>query len=151
MEKLMPAPLKIDKEAVRVLAKAIGVRQAAREMGIPEKTVLHWSMKEGWAAEGRAIERLRAERSQSPSVKTASEALADVMAEDGQASKVAGMRYARKTLEHAARVAEAAPADALGIAQDVKAVLQSAALAGGWAAAGGTTVNVAVALRLNMD
>jgi hypothetical protein len=44
----MPAPLDVNREAVRVLAVAVGVREAARQMGLGESVVMKWSADEGW-------------------------------------------------------------------------------------------------------
>lgn len=44
----MPAPLNVDREAVKTLAIAVGVREAARQMGIPEPTVKAWCLRFGW-------------------------------------------------------------------------------------------------------
>lgn len=44
----MPAPLNVDREAVRVLCVAVGVREAARQMNIPEATVQAWSARGKW-------------------------------------------------------------------------------------------------------
>lgn len=44
----MPAPLAVDKEQVRMLVLNIGVRPAARELGIPEGTVQDWSAAGKW-------------------------------------------------------------------------------------------------------
>jgi hypothetical protein len=38
----------VDRDAVRTLAVAIGVRQAARQLGIPEPTVQAWSARGKW-------------------------------------------------------------------------------------------------------
>jgi Putative ATPase subunit of terminase (gpP-like) len=38
----------VDREAVRVLAIAVGGREAARELGIKESTVLSWAKRYGW-------------------------------------------------------------------------------------------------------
>lgn len=46
----MPAPLDVDREAVRVLAIAIGVREAARQLNLDENTVLQWSKRGKWFA-----------------------------------------------------------------------------------------------------
>lgn len=50
----MPAALDVNKEEVRMLVLAVGVREAARQMGINEKTVLHWSHTGSWLASTRA-------------------------------------------------------------------------------------------------
>lgn len=44
----MPAALDVDREAVKTLAMAVGVREAARRMGLDENTVRQWSAREGW-------------------------------------------------------------------------------------------------------
>lgn len=44
----MPAALNVDREAVRTLAVAVGVREAARQMDIPEATVQAWSARGEW-------------------------------------------------------------------------------------------------------
>lgn len=44
----MPAALDVDREAVRVLAVAVGVREAARQMGLGESTVQQWSARGNW-------------------------------------------------------------------------------------------------------
>lgn len=49
----MPAPLNVDKEAVRVLVVAVGVREAARQMQLNENTVLDWSRAGQWLADCR--------------------------------------------------------------------------------------------------
>ena len=44
----MPSELEVDKEAVRVLVVAVGPREAARQMGLNENTVLQWTSRYGW-------------------------------------------------------------------------------------------------------
>lgn len=44
----MPAAIPIDHEAVRVVAVQIGVREAARQFGLPEDAVRQWSHREEW-------------------------------------------------------------------------------------------------------
>lgn len=46
----MPAALDVNKEEVRMLVLNVGVREAARQMGLNEKTVLHWSHTGNWLA-----------------------------------------------------------------------------------------------------
>ncbi len=74
------------------------------------------------------------------SVTKPADALSNLLLEDGNATKVAGMKFARRTIEAAAKLAETEPIKALVSAPDVKASLQSAAIAGGnWRAAGVST------------
>lgn len=46
----MPQELDIDREAVRVLTVAVGPREAARQMGLKEATVLQWCHRGDWLA-----------------------------------------------------------------------------------------------------
>ena len=46
----MPKPLNVDWPAVRVLAVAVGVREAARQMGISQDAVRQRPKREGWMA-----------------------------------------------------------------------------------------------------
>lgn len=154
----MPAPLNVDREAVRVLAIAVGVREAARQMGLSEDAVMQWSKRYGWMTEkAAALERIPPGRGNnrvtavSASVRNPSEAMAKIMEDLSGKTKLSALKYAARTTEHAAKVAEEDPESALSLASDVKSVLQTAQIAGGWAAAGGAVVNVAVGLRLEMD
>lgn len=53
----MPAgqAVPIDKDQVRIVAVAVGVREAARQFGLPEGTVQFWSAKEGWLREQEQV------------------------------------------------------------------------------------------------
>lgn len=131
----MPAPLAVDREQVRMLVMTIGVRPAARQLGISEDTVADWSRQGKWLADTRVrAAKLPPPASMRPSnpSKQPADALADTLREDGNATKTAAMRYARLTSAHAERLAEESPAVALEQAGNVKQVLQTAALAGGW-------------------
>lgn len=44
----MPPPLDVNKEEVRMLVISVGVREAARQMGLSENTVLAWANRGGW-------------------------------------------------------------------------------------------------------
>lgn len=44
----MPAALDVDREAVKMLALTVGVREAARQMNLPEATVQAWAARYGW-------------------------------------------------------------------------------------------------------
>lgn len=44
----MPRALNVNRDAVRTLAIAVGIREAARQCGIPEATVQAWSNRENW-------------------------------------------------------------------------------------------------------
>lgn len=44
----MPAALDVNREEVRMLVVSVGCREAARQMGLDENTVLQWSARYGW-------------------------------------------------------------------------------------------------------
>jgi uncharacterized protein YjcR len=47
----MPAALDVNREAVRMLAIQVGVREAARRLDLAESTVQSWSEREKWFAD----------------------------------------------------------------------------------------------------
>lgn len=49
----MPPPLDVNREAVRVLVLSIGVREAARQMGLNPDTVSAWSARGKWLEPAR--------------------------------------------------------------------------------------------------
>ena len=51
----MPKPVNVDWPAVRVLAVVVGVREAARQMGISEAAVRQRSKREGWMASPKTV------------------------------------------------------------------------------------------------
>jgi hypothetical protein len=51
----MPKPLNVDWSAVRVLAVAVGVREAARQMGISQDAVRQRSKREGWMSSPKTV------------------------------------------------------------------------------------------------
>ncbi len=128
-----------------MLVLSIGVREAARQMGLNEKTVLHWSHTLGWLAHTRPQPKPVLPLSMQPrsvvSV-TPADALSNLILEDGNATKVAGMKFARRTVEAAADLASVDPLKALVSAGDVKASLQSAAIAGSWAGSGSPSLRL---------
>lgn len=54
------------------------------------------------------------------------------------------MRYARLSAEHAVKLAETSPDEALAQAPNVKAVVGTAAIAGGWGDASASNVRIAI-------
>lgn len=147
----MPAPLNVDREAVRVLVVALGARPAARQMGIPEDTVLAWSARFGWLEGTKPTQALP--KSMQP--KTAigasvapAEALADAMENLSERSKLGFLKASARVAEHLAD--ENDPEMLLARAKAASGWAKTAALAGGWSNGSGT-VQVSVGLRLEMD
>ncbi len=108
----MPAELDVDKEAVRVLVVAVGVREAARQCNLNENTVLAWANRGGWLQSvADAKERARAgqlQRStetiltvQSTAIKPA-DALAATLAEGIKETKLGLTAYTARMAKQAA-------------------------------------------------
>lgn len=129
-----------------MLVMEVGCTEAAVRTGLPLNTVLSWSARGNWLKP--AAQKLPPTvRPTIRAIIAPAEALAQCIAEDGRATRAAGMRYARRTVEHAANLSEVAPGEALEQSQNVKASLQSAAIAGGWADATqghATVINIAL-------
>lgn len=142
-----PAP---NKEAVKVLAKAVGVREAARQLGLPEERVKKWSQRDPAGHWGGAVVSVPFNRGgrpcsvpTSPNVPTPSEALAnsiESLSKRGRyAYLAAGVTVGEAMASHAARLAECGSPEAILEAllpegQNAKAWAGTTALAGSWEA-----------------
>ena len=100
----MPAPLNVNREAVKTLAIAIGVRAAARDMNLEEDTVRQWSSREKWFDSPQAKTVLvNRRKAVSPNVTTVSpsEAIATRLARFKQRSVDALAEYSALAAEEA--------------------------------------------------
>jgi len=130
------APAPINREAVKVLAQAVGVREAARRMGLSEERVMKWSQRDPTGPWGSMLappappSRGPVAKVECPqNVRTASDAMAEANADNSRRSRAAALRYSARTLEHAA---DLDPETALASASDVSSVVKVASVAGGW-------------------
>jgi hypothetical protein len=97
----MSKPLNLDWHAVRVLAVAVDVREAAREMGISEDAVRQPSKREGWMASAKAAaQRALAKHvtEVSPSALSPADALASALSDDSRETKL-GLSAAARNAE----------------------------------------------------
>jgi hypothetical protein len=116
----MPKALNVDWAAVRVLAVAVGVREAARQMQISEDAVRQRSKREGWMASANAAAQRALAKpvtSASPSALSPADALANVLSERKDRTKLGLSKYAAEAAEQAAL-----HRDKLGIAGKLKDV-----------------------------
>lgn len=136
-----------NREEVRMLVLSVGCSEAARLTGIPLNTVLSWSARGKWLQpeKPKLPPHVAAAKAGAIAAIKPADSLANKLAEDGEATKLAGMEYAKLVVSGAAARAKSDPDNALGVASDVKSALQSAAIAGGWQQAG---VQVGVAINL---
>src|SRR4029077_1534074 len=139
----MPKPLNVDWPAVRVLAVAVGVREAARQMGISQDAVRQRSKREGWMASPKTVTQRALAKpvtSVSPSVLSPADALANLLQELERETKVS----LASSAANMAKQGEKAPLKAAG---NVHKVAQTAAIVHGWndqANKGNTLLNLAV-------
>ena len=144
-----------NREAVKVLAQAIGVREAARRMGLSEERVMKWSQRDPagpWMSQPGAamiaapsVTGATRQLSACPQpVRTASEALADVNAENGARSRSAALRYSARNLEH---LADLSPDEGVLLAAQAASLTKVAATAGEWSSAsrGNVRINILAA------
>lgn len=95
----------MDREAVKTLAVAVGVREAARQMNLPEATVQAWSARDEWfATPVKPPTMERATDATKPSV-----AMANMLAEDSLRTKIG---FSRAAVKVADKLGESTP-DAL--------------------------------------
>ena len=100
----MPKPLNVDWSAVRVLAVAVGVREAARQMQISEGAVRQRSKREGWMTSAKAATQRTLAKpvtSVSPHAVSPADALASVLSQRKERSKLGLSKYAAEAAERA--------------------------------------------------
>lgn len=137
----MPMPqIDHDHDQVRMLAASIGQREAARKLGLSENTVKSICHR-GGDAHKYAAAKVALARREAPNAPKPVEILVDTLANDGQATKIALMRAARKSSEHASQL----PADQLlEQSANLKAVAGYAQIAGSWLSGNTTAIQVNV-------
>lgn len=97
----MPAALEVDHEQVRIVALAIGVREAARQFGLTEDCVRTWSSREGWLKDQREsdlqTESLLAQKRERQGLSpTATANASDILKEFGHETRLSHAKVARK-------------------------------------------------------
>lgn len=140
----MPQALEIDHNEVRVIALQIGVREAARQLGLEEDTVKSWSLREQWFAHRAltdskiqaAVEQKRVSQGLSPVAPTAVKVLEDY-------GKPTRLNHAKAAHKISVKVAEMDPDELFLTVPNVLAAAKHAAVVHGWS---GTSVNVGIRL-----
>lgn len=148
-ESVIAERVEIDWPSVRMLAITVGVREAARRMGINEYAVLKRSQREQWLATPEAriaaanSVRERSYSALSSAVLTPAQAMAQELAGLGQKSRLSIARGLSKAAEH---VETMDGQEVLIDAQNIKSTAQSLSLVHGWQNDKGTTVKVALSV-----
>lgn len=92
--------MKIDREAVKTLAIAIGVREAARQLGLNEDRVRQWSKREKWLQHEPKPQPPTVTKNLVTTVTKPSDALQSILADDSKQTKIGFSRAARKVAKH---------------------------------------------------
>lgn len=138
----MPQALALDREQVRIVAMAVGVREAARQFELPESTVQSWSARGNWfgeldeekEAQELAINRVRESQELRPAAtRTAAEVLRSY---DGDTR----FHLARGLNKGAKTIGNMDGQEILMAAPLISQVAKSAALVHGWNADSTQTV-----------
>lgn len=95
----MPSKLDVDRTQVRILAIQIGVRQAARELGLNEDTVCAWANREGWMADVERAKDIRTRRQAEQGVQAVASNAVDVIAKRGQNTRLGHAVAAEKVAD----------------------------------------------------
>lgn len=135
----------ISRDAVKTLAIAVGVREAARRCGLSEDRVRQWSCREAWFKALPAPDSVRTQRGEVLHVTTVtkpSDSLASILATDSEHTRIGFSTAARRVAEH---VAKQRPSKVLKDSQGIRNIADVASKVHGWhvdQAAQGPTLNM---------
>lgn len=127
-------PLPVNKEAVRTLCIAVGVREAARQLKINEDTVKSWCLRGKWIQrdpQPTLPPTLRpAENQITPNAPKPSEALQNVLESHSKRTKLG---LAKATLKAAERFAKKSGEQIIDQASELRQIAAAASTVHGWA------------------
>ena len=113
-----------------MLALSVGVRKAARQLGLKHNTVLSWSKRDKWFADPQKPSTIAKQNGNAISaIKSPSNALADTLREHSEQTKLGMATAAVKTAKHAANMT---PVQVLNVSRDLKNVTDIAEKVHGW-------------------
>lgn len=88
---------KVDHESIRILAIQIGVRPAARKLGLNEDTVCSWAKRENWFATPAVTQPITQQALQAKP----GDVLLDELADNERETRLSLSRYARRSTKDA--------------------------------------------------
>jgi len=131
----MPAPLAVDREAVKAHVVNYGVRETARVYGLPQATVSAWSARGKWLQTAGTVAEVQplpvSMQPQKRDIPTPATAATASLEKLGEKSKV---RLARGLARGALHVANMRPSKVVESAPQVKALVDAGAKLHGWGA-----------------
>jgi transposase-like protein len=98
---MMPAAISEEiHEKAKVIAIQVGYREAARQLGINQNTLLSWARTEGWSKQIQVAENAVVRKNESQGVQSASlRSTSEVLLGMGDKSKLLAARVGHKTLK----------------------------------------------------
>lgn len=144
----MPAALQVDREAARVLCVAVGVREAARKLGVPEGTMQAWSARGQWFAkpvQPPTVIRQTGPNSLATTATNAGESLAESLADDSKATRIGLSQASRRAAEH---LKDQTGAGILKSAKAMKEIAGVASIVHGWSDGKATNVQINLAIGI---
>lgn len=137
----MPAALDVDWEAIKTLAIAVGIREAARRVGISEESVMQRSSREGWLRDlPRSIPMPPTVMRAVSVVSNPGEAMGQAMKDLNDGTRFGHAKVARKIAD---KLSQSDEDELLAIMPSVLMAGKHAALvAGNWGGQQGTTMRL---------
>lgn len=143
----MPQALEVDREHVKLLAFQVGVREAARQLGLSEDTVMQWSKREKWSEQfAQAQQAKELKIGKQPLKAYVSTNPLEVLARLGDKSKLRAAKVGDNTLRAISRRKED---KLIASAPAYLATVNALAKVHGWGSERGSTVNLAVQVNAN--
>jgi hypothetical protein len=120
----------IDREAVKTLAIAVGVREAARQLGLNEERVLKWSQRGNWLKQPDPTPQPpTVTKNDVLTVRKPSEVLSTALADDSKATRIGLSKGTRKAAEVFGRLKGAS---VIRISEDLRRIVSSASQIHNW-------------------
>lgn len=128
-----PEVVESTREEVRLLAMSVGVREAARRLGLNEDRVRQWSSRGDWFKNPEPkTQPPTVTRNDVTVVTTPADALATQLADDTRATRAALATTARLGSEHFAKKAAESPGFVIDKAKQLQQITSAAGMIGGW-------------------
>lgn len=132
----LPA-LDVNKEAVKTLCLDVGVREAARQMGLSENTVKAWSLRGKWFKQpalpptiAASVQLHKSDRIVSaPTAPKASDTLQSMLESDSKRTKIGLAMATRKAAE---RFAKKSGEEVIAQASELRQIASTASTVHGW-------------------
>ncbi len=143
----MPARLDVDRAQARMLVMQLGYAEASRRTGVAHATLRQWGSRGGWTVREPLPPTMQPVTFGTVTRVTSqpADALSAVLHEDDRETRVSLSRATRRRAERLAKTSN--PKDA----RNLHALTQSWAKVHGHDKEQSTTINVAVALRMDME